>query len=251
MTRSNQRRIDPAEQKAARDRSLKRLGRIIACVMVTAATLSGAAWLNRQWSVSRWDIKASAPIKAAINAQLQQMPVRDFLSTRPELLRRQWLQRIPDLADVQITRILPDRLHIQAAARVPAALWQDEQGRLHLCDMNGRAYRLLRRGESPDLPLLRVSATQLHEARGVIAALRRDDAKKLSALSEIRGGGRYWQIYFSRGETWLITVGGEDAAIHQITGLLKQPRWASSRWRVDARLASRWFLRPAGHGGVI
>jgi len=251
MSRVNQRRIDPAVQKEARNRSLKRLGRIMLSTMMVVAMIAGAAWLNRQWSVSHWDIKAEAPIKAAIEAQLQSMPERDFLSTRPELLRQQWLQRIPDLAAVQITRILPDRLHIHAVARVPTALWQDEQGQLHLCDAQGHAYRLLRKGESPDLPLLRMPAAQLSGARNMIMALVQHDAAKLSALSEIRGGSRYWQLYFSRGETWLIPVGHEDLAIHRITVLLKQPRWSGRHWRVDARLTSRWFLRPAGHGGVI
>jgi len=251
QSRTNQRRIDPVAQKQARSRSLKRLGRIVMLGMMMAVTGSGAVWLNRQWSVTQWDIKAEAPIRAAIAAQLQSMPTRDFLSTRPELLRRQWLQRIPDLAAVQITRILPHRLAIQAVARVPAALWQDEQGQLHLFDAQGHAYRLLRKGESPDLPLLRIPASQLSSARSMLVALAQHDAAQLSALSEIRGGGSYWQVYFNRGETWLMPVGHEAAVIHHITALLKRPRWSGRHWRVDARLASRWFLRPAGHGGVI
>jgi len=251
MSRVNQRRADPAMQKQARHRSLKRIGRFIAFGMIATLTTVSAMWLNQKWSVQHWDIRAEAPIKHAIEAQLKAMPSRDFINTRPDLLRQQWLQRIPDLAAVRITRILPDSLQIQADARVPAALWQDEQSRLHLFDAQGHAYRLLRKGESPDLPLLRMPETQLAAAHRMLATMAREDIKQLETLSEIRAGNRHWQIYFSRGVTWLIPRSNEGLAIHHITSLLKQSRWKNRRWRVDARLASRWFIRPAGHGGVI
>lgn len=250
MSRVNQRRTDPAIQKEARRRSLKRMGRVLVFGMIVAVSAASAIWLNQKWSVAHWDIKAEAPIRIAIEAQLKQMASHDFLSTRPDLLRRQWLNRIPDLAAVRITRILPDRLLIQADARVPIALWQDEQSRLYLFDTHG-PYRLLRKGESPDLPLLRMPESQLTAAHNMLARLARDDTKWLAALSEIRAGNGHWQIYFSRGVSWLIPQSDEGAEIHHITSLLKQPRWKGRHWRVDARLASRWFIRPAGHGGVI
>ncbi len=251
MSRANQRRIDPAERKQARMRSLQRIGRVLMFALLSGATFAGGYWLNQRWSVAHWQIQGDAPLRAAIEQQLQAMAQRDFLSTRPELLRRQWLQRIPDLADVRITRVLPDRLQISAEARVPTALWQDEQNRLHLVDANGVAYRLLRKGESPDLPLLRLPAAELAEAHRMLTALGRQNRAYLALLSEVRAGGGHWRIYFSRGVSWLIPQVGGDAVIERITALLKQPRWRSGHWRVDARLASRWFLRPAGHGGVI
>jgi len=251
MNRANQRRIDPVVQKEARHRSLQRIGRVLMFGIVVTVSVSSAIWLNQKWSVTDWDIQADAPIKLAIEAQLKRMDSRDFLSTRPDLLRQQWLQRIPDMAAVRITRILPNRLTIQADARVPAALWQDEQSRLHLIDAQGDDYRLLRKGESPDLPLLRIPAQQLAAAHIVLATLAREDIQRYAALSEIRAGNSHWQIYFSRGVSWLIPQPGVSREIHQISSLLKHPRWKGRHWRVDARLASRWFIRPAGHGGVI
>jgi len=251
MSRVNQRRIDPAIQQEARRRSLKRIGTVMVFTMMAALSVSSAVWLNQKWSVAHWDIQADAPIKVAIEAQLQHMPSRDFLSTRPDQLSRQWLRRIPDLAAVRITRILPDRLKIQADARVPTALWQDEQSRLHLIDVQGDDYRLLRKGESPDLPLLRMPASQLSAAHRMLAALAQADMSRFAALSEIRAGNGHWQIYFSRGVSWLIPQSDEGSEIQHILSLLKQPRWKGRYWRVDARMASRWFIRPAGHGGVI
>jgi len=249
--RTNQRRTDPAIQKEAQRRSLKRMGRVLMFAVVIAVIGGGAAWLNQKWSVRHWEIKAETPIRVAIESQMKNMPSRDFLSTRPELLRRQWLQHIPDLAAVSITRILPGRLQIQADARVPVALWQDEQSRLHLFDATGHVYRLLRRGESPDLPLLRVPASQLSDVQKILETLAQNDASPLSALSEIRASGGDWQIYFNRGVSWMIPQSNAGAVIDRIILFLKQPRWRHRYWRVDARLASRWFIRPVGHGGVI
>jgi len=251
MTRSNQRRIDPEARKRSRRARMKHLGRAVllgSCILTLAASV---IWLNQQWSVEHWEIKAEAPIKAAIEAQLKAMPNRDFLHTRPELLRQAWLQQIPDMAAVRISRVLPDHLFIQADARVPTALWQDEQNQLHLFDDQGHAYRLLSQGESPDLPLLRISEDLLLPVQQMLTALALHDEQQLPVLSEIRGTGGHWKLYFSHGVSWLIPRGKEVAVIDRIKSLMQQKRWQHRYWRVDARLASRWFIRPAGHGGII
>jgi len=251
MTRSNQRRIDPEARKQSRRHRLKQLGRGLLFGSCMLALVACSVWLNQQWSVEHWEIKAEAPIKAAIEAQLKAMPNRDFLHTRPDILRQTWLQQIPDMAAVRISRVLPDALFIQADARVPTALWQDEQNQLHLFDDQGNAYRLLHEGESPDLPLLRVGAEQLVAAQQMLTALALHDEQQLPVLSEIRVSGGHWKLYFSHGVSWLIPRGQEIAVIDRIKSLMKQKRWQHRYWRVDARLASRWFIRPAGHGGVI
>ncbi len=251
MSRANQRRVDPEVRKDARLRSIRRIGKGMLLLAMIAVTGAGGLWLNQRWSVTAWEVSADEPIKAAIEAQIKAMPSRDFLSTRPDRLRAQWLDRIPDMADVQITRILPARLVIQAAARTPMALWQDEQSRLHLFDHHGQAYRLLSRGESPDLPLLRISESQLADARRMMDTMAAHDRAWIGALSEIRAGNGFWHIYFSRGVSWLIPQANEDVAITQIISFLKQPRWKGGKWRVDARTTDRWFVRPARYGGVI
>jgi cell division septal protein FtsQ len=236
-------------KKESQRRSLRRMGRALSLVVVLAALGSSALWLNEKWSTRVWEVSADEPIKAAIEAQLAAMPNKDFISMRPDRLRQQWLQSIPDLEAVRITRILPDRMRIQADARVPTALWQDEQGQLHLFDELGVAYRLLSKGESPDLPLLRVNQEQLPQAKRMLDAIAHDN--KLASLSEIRASNQYWQIYFSRGVSWLIPQNNEVQVINHINRFMQQPRWHQRHWRVDARLQSRWFIRPAGQGGVI
>jgi len=249
MSRSNQRRSKPEMKKESQRRSLRRMGRALSLIVMLAGLGSSALWLNEKWSTRVWEVSADGPIKIAIEAQLAAMPNKDFISMRPDRLRQQWLQSIPDLEAVRITRILPDRMHIQADARVPTALWQDEQGQLHLFDEMGVAYRLLSKGESPDLPLLRVNQEQLPQAKRMLDAIAHDN--KLASLSEIRASNQYWQIYFSRGVSWLIPQNNEVQVINHINRFMQQPRWHQRHWRVDARLQSRWFIRPAGQGGVI
>ena len=220
---------------------------LLGCLLVSVA--ASAWWLNRTMSVKQWKIEADAGLEQAIQAQLEAMPVKDFLSTQPSLLRQQWLAAIPDMAEVRITRILPDALHIKAAPRQPVALWQSEEGGIRLLDGQGNAYRTLNEGESPDMPLLRVEAAMLSPACRLLTELRQTGRSE--QLSEIRSAGRHWQILFARGEKWLLPQEQEGPVIRRLTTILKKPRWQSRHWQVDARSPSRWFIRPARQGGVI
>jgi len=248
---NNQRRIDPEVVKASRMRLLGRLARAFTLAGLIGATLFTGWWLNGVMTVENWKIEGDAQLKQAIAEQLEAMENRDFMSTRPDMLSEAWMKRQPDLASVQITRVLPDSLHIRAVARVPAALWQDEKNELQLFDDEGNAYRTLRRGESPDLPLLRVSREQLKPAHQLLELLRSQDTGAIPVLSEIRAGNRYWQIYFSKGVTWKLPFGDERGSIAQLSTLIKQPRWSNRNWKIDARQQARWFIRPAKYGGVI
>jgi cell division septal protein FtsQ len=239
MSRSNQRRIRPEEIHAARLRFRRRLARVLMFSVMLLAVLSAGWWLNQSMSVRHWKIDADPILKQAINEQLESMPSHDFLHTQPFLLRQQWLARIPDLAEVQVSRILPDSLHIQAQPRVPMALWQDENNDIHLLDDHAVAYRLLRKGESPDLPLLRMDAGNLASAFRLLLSLQQHVAAKTATLSEIRASGRNWQIYFSRGESWLLPQGREVSVIRRIAGILKKPRWQHRNWRNHAGLSGQ------------
>ncbi|MBL4774997.1 MAG: cell division protein FtsQ/DivIB [Mariprofundus sp.] len=251
MSRNNQRRIDPKLKQQSHRRSLQRVGRTLMLLALIAISVGSGLWLNQTWSTTAWQINADAPIKAAIEAQLAAMPNKDFISMRPDHLRQQWLQAIPDLEAVRISRILPDRLHIQADARVATALWQDELGQLHLFDELGVAYRPLNNGESPDLPLLRVNRNQLPQVQRILAAMAQSHVQQFTDLSEIRARNQHWQFYFSGGVAWLIPQHNAVKVINHIQTFMQQERWRNRHWSVDARLQSRWFIRPAGHGGVI
>ncbi len=251
MSRGNQRRVKPEEIQAARSKVKKRLARMFIFSVVSLSALSAGWWLNESMSVRQWEIDADPILKQAINAQMEAMPSNDFLHTQPFLLRQQWLARIPDMADVQVSRILPDSLHIKAQLRVPMALWQDENNDIHLLDDHAVAYRLLRKGESPDLPLLRINSDNRASAFRLLLSLQQHVAAKMAVLSEIRTSGESWKINFSRGESWLLPQGEEVSVIRRLASILKEPRWQHRNWRIDARVQSRWFIRPVRHGGII
>ncbi len=251
MSRGNQRRIKPEEIQAARSKFRKRLARVFMFSVMLSATLSGGWWLNQSMSVRQWKIDAPPMLKQAINEQLEAMQSHDFLHTQQFLLRQQWLAKLPDMAEVQVSRILPDSLHIKAQPRVPMALWQDENNDIHLLDGHAVAYRLLRKGESPDLPLLRIDKGKLTSAFSLLLSLQQHAAAKMAVLSEIRTSGQNWQLNFSRGESWLLPQGREMSVIRRLASILKEPRWQHRNWRIDARAQSRWFIRPVGHGGII
>jgi len=251
MTRGNQHRIDPAVTRAKYSLILARIGHILFSMLLLVGFGGGAYWLNRTLSVNEWTITAPAPIKQAIESRLLTMHTRDFLHTRPSSLRQQWLKQIPDMEDVQIERQLPHAMRITAVARTPEALWQDAQNRLHLVDSHGYAYRLLGKDESPDLPLLRVREEQLPAMHRLLLALAGQHVHKSGELSEIHAGSHDWELYFSHGAAWVLPQQDDQNMIQSIASLLSQPRWRQRQWSVDTRIQSRWFIRPAGHGGVI
>jgi hypothetical protein len=131
------------------------------------------------------------------------------------------------------------------------ALWQDENNDVHLLDDHAVAYRLLRKGESPDFPLLRVDMGNRASAFMLLLSLQQYAAAKMTVLSEIRTSGQNWHIYFSRGESWMLPQGRETSVIRRLASILKEPRWQHRNWRVDARAQSRWFIRPVKYGGII
>jgi len=249
--RNNQRRSDPVVKQADRMRLLKYMGQISAGVVIVAAVLLAGWWMNEKMSVTQWQVEGEPAMKQAISQKLEMMAVKDFISTRPDMLSEQWLSELPDLARVEVSRVLPNSLKIRAHPRVPVALWQNEKSQLYLFDEKGDAYRQLKKGESPDLPLLRIDEKHLLAAGQLLHLLKAQQVMALNELSEIRVGSQYWQIYFSKGVTWTLPFGEEAAAIKYLTRLLEQPRWSGRSWRVDARSSDRWFIRPARHGGVI
>ncbi|OIO73869.1 MAG: hypothetical protein AUJ57_03595 [Zetaproteobacteria bacterium CG1_02_53_45] len=249
--RNNQRRTDPALQKAGRMQLMKHVGKLVALVVLVGATGTGGWWMNQRMSVTQWQIEGEPALKQAISDRLEAMPVKDYINTRPDKLSEQWLQEMPDLARVDVSRVLPDTLHVRTYARVPVALWQNDKSQLYLFDENGIAYRILKKGESPDLPLLRIAQEHMNDAHRLLQMLQQQDVLDMDSLSEVRAGSTYWQVYFSKGVTWTLPFGEEKAAIKQLASLLKQPRWSNRNWQVDARSSDRWFVRPARHGGVI
>ena len=202
--------------------------------------------LNTQCHLAYWDIEAAPHIKTQIQAYLEQQKNLDYWHTRAAVLQAGLIAHIPDIQRVQVSRILPDGLWVRAIARRPMALWKDTQARqVKLVDEKGVAYRPLGRGEMVDLPVLRVSRNELGQAIHLLLALHTYAEYKLPHLSEVMTTDKGWRLNFSQGEQWHIASTDVEKQIAQVINILASPRWAKGRWRIDARIPERWFIRPA------
>lgn len=205
--------------------------------------------LNAQLSVSYWDVDAEAHVQQQIEDYLTQQQYRDYWHTRAPTLQSELMQRIPDIEHVQVSRVLPDGLLIKAKARKPMALWKDEsRQQVMLIDDKGVAYRALQRGESIDLPVLRVEVGQLQSASQVLNTLNQYDVRKLLNLSELIAFNEGWRLNFAKGEQWFIKMANLEHDVVQVINVLNKPRWAKGHWRIDARVSERWFIRPVSQG---
>ncbi|PCI44955.1 MAG: hypothetical protein COB41_02950 [Proteobacteria bacterium] len=225
-------------------------------VLLTAA-LSGLWTFNQSLSIKHWNIYAAAPLKADIEHALKAMKSLDFWHSRPALLRTQLLQSVPDLADIQIQRQLPNSLIIHVTPRQAIALWfkknqENKQGQLYLVDEHGIAYRARKHGESSDLPVLRMQQEQLTAACQWLATLKKEQPQWFARSSELFASHDGWKLNLVAGQQWQIPFGPRGLKnISQLNNILQQPRWHAGNWRIDTRLENRWFLRPATHEGVI
>jgi len=231
-------------------------------LVVLAGILSGAWSLNQNLSIKHWNIHAAAPLKADIEHALNNMDKLDFWHSRPALLREQLLNKVPDLAEINIQRQLPNTLVIHVTPRQAIALWlnkgevngkaSNEQGQLYLVDEQGIAYRARRHGESSDLPVLRMQQDHLVAACQWLATLKKEEPQWFARSSELFASHTGWKLNLIAGQQWQVPFGARGLkSILQLSSILKQPRWHSGNWRIDTRLENRWFLRPAAHEGVI
>jgi len=248
--RSNSRR---PQKRPARTLNLRRTFRIAAMGCVAVAVSAGVAWglmsLNRALSVSSWRIEAPEALHQAIAAQITEQPM-DFVHTFPPLLRHHLLAAIPELADVQISRSVGGALDITAVPRQAVGNWLDPQGRMQLVDGNGTAYP----GTEtvlPILPMLRLPADQLPEAGALLTHLAGLSHSLFAHLSEVVAIDGAWKLYFDRGESWVIPQKGAIRRVDRLVALIDQPRWHKDAWRIDARMDTRWFIRPARSKEVI
>lgn len=251
-TRPNQRRIHDEVRRQRLASIRQRLAKIVMGICAVGM-LGGGLWsLNRMLGISQWQIMANSDLKQQIDRTLTDMDNLDFWHSQPGTLRRQLRQALPDIATIRIRRQLPDRLVIEAEARVPVALWQKQGNSLWLVDAQGVAYRAARRDEAFNLPILRMPQQKLAEAGRLLAAIAKTDPTRRNQLSELIAEGEGWKLNLTHGQQWCLPFG--RPAIRQLARLerlLQQPRWRSSHWRVNTRLATRWFLRPADQQGVI
>ncbi len=256
--RSNQRRVKDSIKKERVVHWKKLALTSFSSLALLVATVSGLWTLNQSLSIKHWDVYASTPLKTDIEHALNAMQELDFWHARPTLLRTQLLRSVPDLADIQIQRQLPNSLIIHVTPRQPIALWLNKSTsnktipQLYLVDEHGIAYRARKHGEASDLPVLRMQQEKLVAACQWLATLKKEQPQWFARSSELFAVHDGWKLNLVAGQQWQIPFGSRGIKnIAKLSNILQQPRWHAGNWRVDTRLENRWFLRPARHEGVI
>jgi len=252
MSRQNRRRSS-ARRTVVFRRILHALGRGLAVLSLAGLMAAAGWWLNQAFTVQSWQIHGvSGSLEIAMQGTLKDMQPLDLLHAWPSRLRTRLLTGMPDLAEVNIARRLPDRLEIAATVRMPVALWRNAKGLVLLVDGQGAAYRPLKAGEKLDLPLLRVPADQLDESMALLLQLRQQDAARYAQLSEWVAEADGWKLNFERGRCWLLPRGEQAAQrIRQVLALMQDRRWKHGDWRIDVRAESRWYIRKSKPGGMV
>lgn len=252
MSQLNRRR-PPARSGVSARRALLGLLRGVAVASVAGLLLAAGWWLNQALTVQSWQIHGvPEQLETAIDRQLGEMRPLDLVHAWPSVLRARLLGSLPDLAEVNIARHLPDRLEISATMRMPVALWSDTSGTVQLVDGKGTAYRPLKAGEGVDLPVLRVPAEEVAESVALMLRLRQMDEARYARLSEWIGEPDGWKLNFDRGRCWLLPRGELAAGrIGQVVALMRDARWKDGDWRVDGRASTRWFIRKSKLGGMV
>lgn len=254
--RTNTRRADTAAVAKHRRAVLARIVRGCGIVLAIGVAGAGAMLLNEQLRITAWNIDVNGGNTVALQRQIdtvmQSLPDYDFWSTRPSALRERLLADVADLERIEISRTMIGSLHLIATPRTPVALWQNAEGDILLVDAHGKAYRKLEASEKADLPLFRMSASDIASATELIRALQASKPEFYAAVSELLGDGNNWKINFSHGQQWILPRSRNISyAINRVGNLLDNPRWRAGHWRVDARASTRWFIRPARQQGVI
>jgi len=230
---------------------MQRVGKIL---LGLGGMLLAGGLANYALSIREWQIEGVDPyLRKAINRELVAMQPLDFLHAQPARLRHRLLAALPDLAEVRITRRLPDKLRIVGVVRRPLAIWQ-QGGKLKLVDKYGVVFVSQRKNAVWDLPVLRSNPQQLAAAGQLLAMLRRMDSERYTDLSEcVFLAPNTWALYFSQGQRWFLpadTTTGQR--LHSLIAMLGKPRWKGRGWRVDARMQTRWFFRQSSpQGGTI
>jgi cell division protein FtsQ len=205
---------------------LKRLGRITAGVLVTAAVATGlyAAGVlgmigtelgeaagRAGFTVKRVDIKGIDHMErlpvyaAALDQETVAMPLVDLDVIREKLLRFPWVQ------DARVSRRLPDTIVVDIVERKPIAIWQFRQ-RLALIDKDGIVLAPVPLDAMPEgLPLV-IGPAANRQALSLAALLDAAPALKPMLAGATWVGGRRWDLRFQSGETLALPEGGKEAA---------------------------------------
>lgn len=194
---------------------------------------------------------ADADLRAAIGP-LDGRPMAEIDLTA---LRRR-IEALPQVASVEVSRLLPDRVLIRIAERQPFALWQHDR-RLAIVDREGVVLTREDLARWRHLPLL-VGAGAPESAPALLAMLETSALPADEIEAAIRVGDRRWDIKLRNGLLVRLPAQdsepgwGEAEAWERFAALVREHRLdARDITLVDLRIADRLVVRLSPEGRLL
>ena len=160
----------------------------------------------------------------------------DLSRARENLLRLDWVE------DVVVTRILPDRVHVELIERRPFAVWQ-RGGKLAIIDRQGRPITESDVDAYGHLPFV-VGHGAAREAADFTSLVANWPELKARVRAYVRVGNRRWNLRLENGVDVLLPETGYDAALTDLLAIDETHRLlARDIEAIDMRLPDRFTVR--------
>lgn len=178
-----------------------------------------------------------ADVLAALEVQQGQIIFSvDLETARENLLRLDWI------ADATVTRILPDRVHVELVERRPFAVWQ-RGGRLAVIDAQGRPITEDGVEGYGHLPLV-VGHGAAREAKGFTQLVAAWPELQARVRAYVRVGDRRWNLRLENGVDVLLPEVGVQDALAELVAIDEAQRvLARDIEAIDVRLPDRFTVR--------
>lgn len=160
----------------------------------------------------------------------------DLSLARTSLLRLEWVE------DVVVTRILPDRVHVELVERRPFAVWQ-RGGQLAIIDQQGRPITETGVDAYGHLPFV-VGHGAAREAAAFTHLVAGWPELQARVRAYVRVGNRRWNLRLENGVDVLLPETGYEAALVDLLAIDATHRLlARDVEAIDMRLPDRFTVR--------
>lgn len=156
---------------------------------------------------------------------------------------RDRLETIPRIKYAEVTRVLPDQLHIRIVEREPIAIWQNN-GRLHLIDDDGVVMEYEDPAQYKNLLLIVGEDAPAH-THELLTMLASEPELYKNVAAVLRIGDRRWDIRFKNDVELKLPEKDADQAWQNFASIEHEHHLLERAIKsVDMRLSDRIFIQP-------
>jgi cell division protein FtsQ len=156
------------------------------------------------------------------------------------------IEQLPWIERVSIERVVPDRIEVRVAERVPFAVWRSGE-RNWLIDRSGRRLQAVPADLMPQL--LHVSGARAPEEAAALSAVLVDFPQIRGRLDVAeRISERRWTLHLAGGTSVDLPAAGEAEALARLTHLIESG--LGSVGRIDLRVSTRTLVGDPGRASA-